>query len=318
MAAQLRCSDTIDFTGITAPVFTPMNKDGTINTSVIPHYAEKLNECNIKRILVNGTTGEGPSLTLSERQQVVDAWATAVKHTNQKLMVQVGGAPLKDVLQLVEHAKLVKAESILCLPDLYFKPSSEIELVKYMEIIDDAAAGIPLFYYHIPMLTNVNISMEKFLEAAERSKLKNFKGIKFTSTNLEEAVRMRDVGGGKYTIFLGCDQLLAAARMMGITSFIVTTVNFAPISVQRTISLVEARDNTAAFQMQQRLNKFIRTATKLGTWVECMKEAMNCYLRMNNCKFDVGNVRLPLRTLEKQKIDEIQKAITVLVDLKSF
>lgn len=51
--------------------------------------------------LVNGSTGEGTCLTIEERKQITEAWAAAVKETKQHLMIQVGGAALKDVKELV-------------------------------------------------------------------------------------------------------------------------------------------------------------------------------------------------------------------------
>lgn len=43
------------------------------------------------------------SMSVSERKQVAEAWANAVKTTKQHLMIQVGGAPLPDVIELVRH-----------------------------------------------------------------------------------------------------------------------------------------------------------------------------------------------------------------------
>jgi dihydrodipicolinate synthase/N-acetylneuraminate lyase len=57
-------------------------------------------------IPVNGTSGEGMSMTVDERKAVTEAWAAAVKETMQVLMVHVGGACLKDVQELVIPHKL--------------------------------------------------------------------------------------------------------------------------------------------------------------------------------------------------------------------
>ena len=42
------------------------------------------------------------SLTIRERIDIADAWADICEKTNQFLMVQIGGAPLKDVVELVK------------------------------------------------------------------------------------------------------------------------------------------------------------------------------------------------------------------------
>lgn len=50
---------------------------------------------------VNGTNGEGMTMSVTERKLVAEAWIKAVEETKQHLMVQVGGAPLPDVIELV-------------------------------------------------------------------------------------------------------------------------------------------------------------------------------------------------------------------------
>lgn len=50
---------------------------------------------------VNGTSGEGVSMSIVERKKVAEAWSTAVKKTKQHLMIQIGGASLPDVISLV-------------------------------------------------------------------------------------------------------------------------------------------------------------------------------------------------------------------------
>lgn len=57
---------------------------------------------------VNGTTGEGTSMSVTERKLVTEAWVNAIKRTKQHLMIQVGGAPLPDVIELVSINKIHK------------------------------------------------------------------------------------------------------------------------------------------------------------------------------------------------------------------
>lgn len=63
--------------------------------------------CVVLTIPVNGTSGEGVSMTVDERKATTEAWAAAVKETEQVLMVQVGGACLKDVQGMVNSAVLM-------------------------------------------------------------------------------------------------------------------------------------------------------------------------------------------------------------------
>lgn len=77
-------------------------------------------------------------------------------------MIQVGGAPMDDVIEMARHAESKGADALLCLPDLYFKPTNCQQLLNYLKIIGEAAPNTPLLYYHIPMMTNVNCEFLKF------------------------------------------------------------------------------------------------------------------------------------------------------------
>lgn len=66
-----------------------------------------------KKFSVNGTTGEGTSLSIDERKKVTEAWSAAVKETKQHLMIQVGGAALKDVQELVSDCRLTLVNSLV-------------------------------------------------------------------------------------------------------------------------------------------------------------------------------------------------------------
>ncbi|KAJ8946425.1 hypothetical protein NQ318_014411, partial [Aromia moschata] len=127
------------FRGLCAPAFNAFNKDLTVDVSIIPKYAKFLADNGIKgstrlyyvpmlpsrdRNACMVAPGEGTSLSVAERKLVTEEWAKAVKSTQQHLMIQVGGCPLPDVLDLARHAEQIGAGSILCLPELYFKPKT--------------------------------------------------------------------------------------------------------------------------------------------------------------------------------------------------
>lgn len=55
-----------------------------------------------------------------------------------------------------KHAESLKVDALLCLPELYMKPKTSDELINYLSIVGKAAPNTPLFYYHVPMFSNVN------------------------------------------------------------------------------------------------------------------------------------------------------------------
>lgn len=111
--------------------------------------------------LVHGTTGEGSALSVAERKALAEAWVAAGKSTKQHIMIQVGGTAFPDVKELAAHAEKIGADSILTLPELYFKATNEQDLIDYLSEIAAAAPNTPLLYYHIPVWSGVN-SRSKF------------------------------------------------------------------------------------------------------------------------------------------------------------
>ncbi|XP_029039289.2 N-acetylneuraminate lyase-like [Osmia bicornis bicornis] len=296
------------FKGLIVPVFTPFNNDSTksLNLSIIPQYASYLASKKITGVLINGTTGEGTSLNLNERKLVAEAWANAVKATKQHLMIQVGGAPFPDVLELAKHAESIKADSILCLPELYFKPTTSEQLTEYLKLVGSAAPNTPLLYYHIPMFTNVNVHMGQFLESLGEA-VPTFVGIKFTSANLEEGAQALNASNKKYVIFLGNDQLISAACALGMDSVIATGINMLPELLLETFNEGKAGNMLKAKEKQERLTKAVMAISKHGNWVETMKVAMPL---LTNIK--PGPTRAPLKTLPPQITSAIAKDLHTL------
>ncbi|XP_058792412.1 N-acetylneuraminate lyase-like isoform X2 [Phymastichus coffea] len=292
------------FRGLIAPVFTPFNNDESLNISIIPQYAKFLASKNINGILVNGTTGEGTSLSLDERKNVAETWVTAVKETKQHLMVQVGGAALKDVKELAAHAEKIGVDSILCLPELYFKPCNIEELTDYLYTVGASAPKTPLLYYHIPMLSSVNINMVKFLESVGE-KVPTFCGIKFTSNDLAEGCQAA-AANSRLEVFLGSDVLMSAGCTLGMDSFIMTSLNFIPEPALELLKFGKGdRDLKSARKNQEFISKIVKEVTQYGSWVETMKVAMNLTTNLS-----MGPPRAPLKVLTKENIETMAKGLT--------
>ncbi|XP_023245522.1 N-acetylneuraminate lyase isoform X2 [Copidosoma floridanum] len=279
-------SEKVNFTyrGLIVPVFSPFNNDAnrSLNLSLIPEYAKFLASKNVTGILVNGTTGEGTSLSIAERKRVAEVWAGAVKKTKQHLMIQVGGASLADVKELVE---------------LYFKPATVEKLTEYLRAVGECAPKTPLLYYHIPSQTSVNVHMGRFLEYVG-DKIPNFAGIKFTSNDLDEAYQAL-TANGRFAVFLGSDVTMSAGCTLGINSFIMTSLNFIPEPALELLEFEKGnRDLRAARKNQEFIIKTVKEVTRYGTWVETMKIAMSL-----TTKFFMGPPRAPLALLSREDVE---------------
>lgn len=271
------------------PVFTIFNDDEyqSVNYDSIDPYAKYLKERGMDAVLVHGTTGEGTSLTCVERKICIEKWSEACKRYELKLMVQVSGTCFNEAVQLAYYAEQWGADALLLLPELYFKPKNIEELVHYLKEIAKTVPEMPIFYYHIPMLTGLLFSMPDFMDLAEKE-IPNFQGIKYTSDNLD-LLPVAAAKKGNRSVFIGSDVKCLEAQRRGFESFIMTTLNMRPelsLKIQSNCRSVEAE------QSQEALTQYVTNALEEGgsNWVVAMKKQFNkCGL-----PFQVGVPRKPL------------------------
>ncbi|KAK6630711.1 hypothetical protein RUM44_002880 [Polyplax serrata] len=248
-------------------------------------------------IKVNGTTGEGVSMTTKERLDVVNEWVKASALFGQTVMVQVGGTNMADVKTLAREAEKAKVSSILCLADLFFRPSTVDDLLKYLNIVSKEAPSTPLLYYHIPSFTGINVDVRELLR--KRNQVPTLVGVKFTDNDLvvgRSCVSSDDTRDA--AVFLGSDSLLLAALTQGFDSAIGTTINMFPYLNKQILKYYREDDIKKATQSQMKLNKLIEQITRHGSWVSTMKAAMR---RLT--PIDVGPVRDPLINVSVSQIN---------------
>ncbi|XP_047512409.1 N-acetylneuraminate lyase-like isoform X2 [Pieris napi] len=295
--------DTFDIYGLVAPVFTPLDEDGEIKFDVIPIYAKYLAKENITGVLVGGTTGEFASFNTQERKELVDAWlkvAGPYKLLNLKVIVQVGGASLPDVITMAQHAEERKVDAIMTLPELYFRPKTAEHLVSYLEVVSKAAPSLPILYYHFPMMTGVNLNIAEFFTLACR-RIPNFMGLK---ADLHDATQLADqLKCGKLTYI--ANHMLGPSALMGHDSSIATVNNIFPSLVKDIVELTKCGEVDKAKKLQDKLNSMVNGISCNGDFVPCMKAAMEVVTGIK-----VGPPRMPQKPLnepDKKRVEDILK-----------
>lgn len=134
----------------------------TINYDVIDKYAQYLKSKGIQGILVNGITGEGTTLRVDERKRLAEEWLKVSRKYGFTMVLTIGGIDIVDVYDLGEHAEKIGVDAIVLLPDLFYKPITEEDLVEYFKLITKYITRVPVLYYHIPYYTGVNRKLLRF------------------------------------------------------------------------------------------------------------------------------------------------------------
>ncbi|XP_061709064.1 N-acetylneuraminate lyase-like isoform X2 [Cydia pomonella] len=295
--------------GLMMPVFTSFNDDFTVNLHAIPAYAQYVLQSGYKSILVGGTTGEHMTISVADRKKVIDSWMAAVKPTGIHVQVHVGGAPIADVLELAKYCQSVGVDSILTMPELYFKPKNADELVSYVELVAQAAPKLPLLYYHNPPRSRVEVNASEFVAKAT-ARIPNFKGIKYSPKDLSEAAQVLRVLKDGQEMFVSADTLLAPAALLGVKNFMCISFNLFPKLAQDIIAAVEASVVPKARALQETLSLAIEAHTAEGELVPAIKAGMEIVTGV-----EVGppsQVHKPLSPEAKKRIEDKLRALKLV------
>ncbi|XP_070447662.1 N-acetylneuraminate lyase isoform X9 [Equus przewalskii] len=178
-----------------------------INFSVIGQYVDYLvKEQGVKNIFVNGTTGEGLSLSISERRRVAEEWVTKGRNKLDQVVIHVGALSLKESQELAQHAAEIGADGIAVIAPFFLKPWNKDVLINFLKEVAAAAPALPFYYYHIPALTGVKIRAEEVLDGIQE-KIPTFQGLKFSDTDLLDFAQCVDQNRQRQFAFLfGVDE----------------------------------------------------------------------------------------------------------------
>lgn len=286
--------------GLIAAPFTPMNKNGSLNLSIIPDYYAMLTANGVTGAFICGSTGEGVSLTTKEKMKVAEAWATCIRPgDNFKLMTLLGGTSVADCKDLATHARETGLFAISFTAPFYFKPDSVDMLAKLCMEIASAAPDIPFYYYHIPALTGVNFPMYELLQAVDGA-ISNFAGIKYTHEDFMDFLTCLNFKNGKYDMLWGRDENMLPALVLGTKGAVGSTFNYAAPLYYRLISAFENGDLETARQLQQQSIDMIRLLGKYGGIA-----TGKAYMKLID--LDCGEFRMPVTNMNEAQFDLFKK-----------
>ncbi|HEV2479039.1 MAG TPA: dihydrodipicolinate synthase family protein [Puia sp.] len=296
--------------GLIAAPFTPMNADGSINVILIREYYAFLKRNGITGAFICGSTGEGASLSLTEKKRVAAAWAEATRNDGSfKVMLLVSGNSLAEGKELALYAREIGLYAISLSAPSYFKPADVGTLAVVCREVASVVGDMPFYYYHIPVLTGVPFTMYELL-AAIGDTIPNFAGIKYTHEDFMDFMTCLHFRNGRYDMLWGRDENMLPALAVGARGAVGSTFNYAAPLYTHLISAYERGDLACARQWQQRSINMIRLLGKYGG-IATGKAFMKLI------GLDCGAFRLPVKNMSDAQFEQFKKDVSAL-DFDAF
>ncbi|GAO29014.1 dihydrodipicolinate synthase family protein [Geofilum rubicundum] len=292
------------FEGLIAAPFTPMDENGDVMPELIPGYLEFLQRNGVAGVFINGSTGEGVSLSQRERLETTEAWTLAAKGKAVKVISLVGGTSYKDSIDSAQHAFSAGVDAIAIMAPYYFKPPTAVELVEFCRLVAASVPELPVYFYHIPVLTGCYVPMYDFLMEAS-DKIPNLAGIKYTHEDFMDYLSCLHFEGGKFDLLWGRDENFLSALVLGARAAVGSTFNYAAPLYHEMIRSFDAWDLPHARQLQQMSIDMIRLLPKYGG-IATGKAFMK-YLG-----FDFGKFRIPVKNMSAEAYERFVSDVDAL------
>ena len=291
--------------GLIAAPFTPMHNNGSLNLKLIPQYYAMLKANGVIGAFICGSTGEGVSMSVSEKKAVAEAWASCTKNDKDFIVMPLlGGTCLTDCKELAIHAREIGLDAVSFTSPFYFKPANVEMLAQCCAEVASAVPDMPFYYYHIPVLTGVGFPMFDLLKAIN-GKIPNFAGIKYTHEDFMDFLSCINFQNGKYDMLWGRDENMLPALSVGAKAAVGSTFNYAAPLYYNLIDAFNNGDLVKAQLLQQKSIDMIRLLGKYGGIA-----TGKAYMKLIH--LDCGEFRLPVKNMSSAEFELFKNEVAQL------
>jgi len=233
--------------GSIPPLITPF-RGGNVDYDAYAAMVEFQIREGSHGILVNGTTSEPASLTVEERNRIVDV-AIASANGRVPIVAATGTQSLAETETLTDHAVRAGADALLIVTPYYSKPPQRGLIDYYLHLA--ARHDRPWMVYHIPGRAAVSVTLETLKTLKDRSP--TFIGMKHAVNDLGFASECLTEFGPDFRIFVGLEELSFPMMAVGACGLMNAVGNLRPRVLAELCEAVWNSDIPAARAMHDRL-----------------------------------------------------------------
>jgi 4-hydroxy-tetrahydrodipicolinate synthase len=289
--------------GLSVALATPFAEDRSIDLPrLVAHGRQSLADgCN--SLTVFGTTGEGASLGLNERNRALGALVGAGVDPKTQLVVGIAASSVEDAIAQGRAALMLGCPSFLLAPPFYFKGAGDEGLFDWFAAVltglGPKASNVIL--YHIPQVTSVGLSV-MLIDRLKKAFPQQVAGVKDSSGDWDNTQALLKHHGDLH-ILIGDERLLAKAMNLGASGTICGLANIAPDLMQAPVNGIE----------EPRIAEIIEQLVPFAFTAAC--KALVGHRR--NDPMAWSRMRAPLRSLNEAECRALFAAIDAIRDKRA-
>ena len=242
--------------GVLPAITTPFKEDLSIDCEFLARHCNWLVDNGCGGVVALGSLGEGATLTIAEKQQVLE---TCVEAVGDRASVVAGISSLStaEAVSVAKTAESAGCHGLMVLPP-YVYLGDWREIKAHVSAIF-AATGLSSMLYNNPIAYKVDFLPEHVHELLEEHP--NLHAIKESSADVRRVTALRALAGDRLKIFCGVDDVIVEAVAAGAVGWIAGLVNAFPKESVELFALASSGQAQKAFDLYQWFLPLLRMDT---------------------------------------------------------
>lgn len=261
---------------------TPFDENRELDLDKAQALANRLVDGGSDSLIINGTTGESPTVFYPQKIELFRAIVSAVGD-RVPVLANVGDNCTADTVDFAREVESLGVDGIMLVVPYYNKPPQE-GLYRHFRTIAEAV-DLPVILYNIPGRCVVNMEADTTLRLAHD--VENIVAVKEASGNMEQIKRVIEESPDAFQVYSGDDEATFEIMKMGGAGVISTIGNVAPARMKEIVELTAAGNYDGAQAAHNALQPLMKELFITSNPI-LVKEALKLV------GFPVGGVRLPL------------------------
>lgn len=261
---------------------TPFDENRELDLDKAQALAARLVDGGSDSLIINGTTGESPTVFYPQKMELFRAVVEAVGD-RVPVIANVGDNCTADTVGFARDVAELGVDGFMCVVPYYNKPPQE-GMYRHFRTIADAVE-LPIILYNIPGRCVVNMEAETTLRLARDCA--NIVAVKEASGKMDQVRTIVNGAPEGFAVYSGDDSATFDIMKLGGAGVVSTIGNVAPARMKEIVDLCAAGDWEAAAAANERLMPLMTGLFETSNPI-LVKEALKLL------GFPVGGVRLPL------------------------
>ncbi len=282
--------------GCYTAIVTPF-RNNAVDYAALEMLIEKQIAAGVAGLVPVGTTGESPTLSYKEHDEVIE-FVTKKANKRCQIIAGTGGNSTAEAIQLSQHAAKIGADATLQVTPYYNKPTAE-GLYRHFSIVAEKS-GLPIVLYNVPGRTGREIPVDV---VARLSKHQLVIATKEAGGSVDRVNAILDACD--ITVLSGDDSLTLPMIAVGAKGIVSVASNIIPKQVSQMVEYALNGNFSQAYQIHKKYYPLFR-----DLFIE--SNPIPIKAAMADMKLIAEEYRLPLCEMQSDTREKLRKTLAKL------